>query len=131
MAAFLLLPTGADLTLADVETWVARAKALGASGTAPVQVGAPPLAPDDSDEVVLRVPVTVSRTILPGAAPASQQPEDDTDAEAEADAEPETAVDPESEAPADTVAEAENTVERSPVGMTPPAVSGAGSALAS
>jgi hypothetical protein len=129
MAAFLLLPTGADLTLADVETWVARAKALGASGTAPVQVGAPPLAPDDTDAVVLRVPVTVSRTILPGAAPASPQPEDDT--EAEADAEAEAAVDPESEAPADTVAEAENKVERSPVGMTPPAVSGAGSALAS
>jgi hypothetical protein len=127
MAAFLLLPTGADLTLADVETWVARAKALGASGTAPVQVGAPPLAPDDTDAVVLRVPVTVSRTILPGAAPASPQPEDDTEADAEAEA----AVDTESEAPADTVAEAENKVERSPVGMTPPAVSGAGSALAS
>jgi hypothetical protein len=71
MAAFLLLPTGADLTLADVETWVARARTLGASDSSPVQVGTPPLAPDNSAEVALSVPVTVSRTILPGAAPAA------------------------------------------------------------
>lgn len=76
MAAFLLLPIGADLTLADVEAWVARARSLGASDSAPVKVGPPPLAESDSSEEALSVPVTVSRTILPGAAPATPDPAD-------------------------------------------------------
>ena len=43
MAAFLLLPASADLTLADVEAWVARARSLGADDDSVVRVGEPPL----------------------------------------------------------------------------------------
>jgi hypothetical protein len=85
MAAFLLLPIGADLTLADVEAWVARARALGASDSALVRVGPPPLAESDSSEEALSVPVTVSRTILPGAAPATPDPAADAESPDEAD----------------------------------------------
>jgi hypothetical protein len=90
MAAFLLLPIGADLTLADVEAWVARARALGASDSAPVKVGPPPLAESDSSGEALSVPVTVSRTILPGAAPATPDPAADAESPDEADRKPRT-----------------------------------------
>ncbi|MEQ7124952.1 hypothetical protein ABN034_10560 [Actinopolymorpha sp. B11F2] len=142
MAAFLLLPTGADLTLADVETWVARARALGAADSAPVQVGTPPLAGDDSAEVALSVPVTVSRTIIPGAAPATPEPDAEVADEPEADPEPEAepepevraaAVGPEAEVKVGSAAEAEPGAPRRPAGRgaPPPAVFGSGSALVS
>jgi hypothetical protein len=68
MAAYLLLPTGSGLTLADVEAWASRARALGATDEAPVHVGEPPLAAGEDDgTVTLSVAVTVTRTVLPGA----------------------------------------------------------------
>ncbi|WP_020577369.1 hypothetical protein [Actinopolymorpha alba] len=67
MAAFLLLPTGSGLTLADVEAWVSRARTLGAPDDAPVHIGEPPLADENTDTVALSVPVIVTRTVLPGA----------------------------------------------------------------
>ncbi|GAA2755458.1 hypothetical protein [Actinopolymorpha rutila] len=66
MAAFLCLPTGSGLTLADIEDWASRARALGAADDAEVVVGEPPLA-DGGEPLTLSVPVNVSRTVLPDA----------------------------------------------------------------
>jgi hypothetical protein len=65
MAAFLLLPASADLTLADVEAWVARARSLGADDDSVVRVGEPPLESKRDGSLALCVPVTVTRTVLP------------------------------------------------------------------
>jgi hypothetical protein len=69
MAAFLLLSASSDLTLADIEAWAARARTLGATAGSPVRFGEPPLAAERNGTLALSVPVTVSRTILPGDAP--------------------------------------------------------------
>ncbi len=66
MAAFLCLPTGSGVTLADIEDWVSRARALGAGADAEVVVGDPPLAAG-GEPLTLSVPVSVSRTVLPDA----------------------------------------------------------------
>lgn len=66
MAAFLCLPTGSGLTLADIEDWASRARALGAIDDAEVVVGEPPLA-DGGEPLTLSVAVNVSRTVLPDA----------------------------------------------------------------
>jgi hypothetical protein len=68
MAAFLLLPTGSGITLADIEAWAERARTLGASAISPVRIGASPLAVGHGDGVTLSVPVTATRTILPATA---------------------------------------------------------------
>jgi hypothetical protein len=69
MAAFLLLSADTDLTLGDIESWAARARALGATATSPVDFGDPPLPADGGSPLTLSVPVVVTRTILPGDAP--------------------------------------------------------------
>jgi hypothetical protein len=69
MAAFLLLSADTDLTLGDIESWAARARALGATATSPVDFGEPPLPADGDHALTLSVPVIVTRTILPGDAP--------------------------------------------------------------
>ena len=66
MAAFLLLPTGSNITLADVEAWTERARTLGASATSPVRIGPSPLA--HGGGVTLSVPVTAAGRILPATA---------------------------------------------------------------
>lgn len=67
MAAYLLLPTGSNLTLGDIEGWIKRARALGADESTPVELGEPPKAANQPGTVQLSIPVTVSRTILPDA----------------------------------------------------------------
>jgi hypothetical protein len=74
MAAFLTLPVGSDLTLADVEAWVYRARTLGAGDDAPVRLGDPPVPKEvpagvgaSNGSLTLSVPVSVTRTILPDA----------------------------------------------------------------
>ena len=74
MAAYLLLPTDTDLTLADIEAWASRARALGASDSSPVLIGEAPLAPERNGMLTLSVPVTVTRTILPGDARSEPAP---------------------------------------------------------
>ncbi|GAA5025407.1 hypothetical protein GCM10023317_72180 [Actinopolymorpha pittospori] len=89
MAAFLLLPTESGITLADVESWVERARTLGASAISPVRVGASPLAAGGEGGVTLSVPVTVTRRILSVANAASYRSETRADHERD----PETEVD--------------------------------------
>ncbi|GAA5026654.1 hypothetical protein [Actinopolymorpha pittospori] len=80
MAAFLLLPTESGINLADVESWVERARTLGASAISPVRVGASPLAAGHDGGVTLSVPVAASRRILPETAgPYQAEAEDRTD----------------------------------------------------
>jgi len=79
MAAFLLLPAGTDLTLGDIETWISRARALGATDASPVQIGEPPLARDGNGAMTLSVPVTVTRTVLPGATPRTSRIQSEPD----------------------------------------------------
>jgi hypothetical protein len=67
MAAFLLLPlpSGTDLTLGDIEAWLKRARALGATDESPVTLGEPPAAAHQPGTTTLSVPVNVTRTVLP------------------------------------------------------------------
>ena len=88
MAAFLLLPIGSGVTLADVEDWATRARTLGASATSPVRVGASPIVAGHNGGVTLSVPVSVAGRILPvTAAPdgAEAGADDDRDSETKAD----------------------------------------------
>ena len=64
MAAYLLLPTGGDLTLGDVEAWVKKARSLGAESSSPVKFGEGS-SEDGSHAPKLSVPVHVTRTVLP------------------------------------------------------------------
>ncbi|MGW5361976.1 hypothetical protein [Actinopolymorpha pittospori] len=119
MAAFLVLPTGSGLTLADVEAWVSRARTLGASEISQVRVGASPLAAGNDGGVTLSVPVTASRRILPETA-GPYEVEAEAEAEADHDRVPETEVDgdgvPETEADSGSVSESagHTAVEESP-----------------
>ncbi|GAA5039905.1 hypothetical protein [Actinopolymorpha pittospori] len=120
MAAFLVLPTGSGLTLADVEAWVSRARTLGASAVSQVRVGDSPLAAGHDGGMTLSVPVTASRRVLPetaGPYEASAGTGTGTDhdrvpeTEADGDRVPESEADgervPETEADSDRVSETE------------------------
>ena len=114
MAAFLLLPTESGITLADVESWVERARTLGASAISPVRVGASPLAAGGEGGVTLSVPVTVTRRLLPVANAAPYRSETRADHER----------DPETEVDGVSVCDVkgQTTVEESPAAQREPSV---------